>query len=105
MRCLGAKATDSDLKRMCRAVDKDGNSVLSFAEFVKLMTTQKGLRSQQKLHDQIAEFRETFGLFDVDGNGEINASELHTVLPIIGLAEMSIEDAESIVKQVCYKFQ
>ena len=64
-----------------------------------MLTTKKGVRAQQKLHSQIAEFRETFRIFDSNGNGEIDAKELHEAFKLLGLG-FGLDQAHQVVNDI-----
>ena len=49
--------------------------------------------------EQTEEFREAFGLFDLDGGGDIDASELGTVMRSLG-ANPSDEEIKAIINEV-----
>ena len=58
------------------------------------------VRSAQSLdEEQIAEFKECFSLFDVDGSGSIDTSELKSVMTSLG-QKMTDEELEQMIKNV-----
>ncbi|PNH05810.1 Calmodulin [Tetrabaena socialis] len=71
-----------------KEVDKDGSGTVEFPEFCQLMM------KQQDVPDQEEALREAFRMFDKDGNGQISASELKTVMCTLGeaLTEEEVDD-------------
>ena len=58
------------------------------------------VRSAESLdEEQIAEFKECFSLFDVDGSGSIDTSELKSVMTSLG-QKMTDEELEQMIKNV-----
>ena len=49
--------------------------------------------------DQIAEFKETFDLFDKDHSGSISASELKTVMKSLGLSPTD-DEVQDLVREI-----
>ncbi|XP_031554587.1 calmodulin-A-like [Actinia tenebrosa] len=74
MRALGMNPTEDELQDMINEVDFDGNGVLDFPEFVQLMQDQK------KPDEEEEELVNAFHVFDADGKGYIEASELRELL-------------------------
>lgn len=88
MRSLGQNPTEAELADMINSIDTDGNGVISFIEFVKLMV------SKSRNADSEEELREAFRVFDRNGDGYVNAAELRHVLTHIGekLDEDEVDD-------------
>ena len=78
MRSLGQNPTEADLADMINSIDTDGNGVISFIEFVRLMVTKA------RNTDSEEELREAFRVFDRNGDGYVNADELRHVHTHIG---------------------
>ena len=57
------------------------------------------VRAQSLDEEQIAEFKECFSLFDVDGSGSIDTSELKSVMTSLG-QKMTDEELEQMIKNV-----
>jgi calmodulin len=79
MRAIGQSPTHSELLDMIREVDADGNDTIDFTEFLALMSRQ------MRQSDIEEELRETFRVFDRDGDGFISPQELRTLLISLGL--------------------
>uniref|UniRef100_A0A7S0X7Z3 EF-hand domain-containing protein n=1 Tax=Mantoniella antarctica TaxID=81844 RepID=A0A7S0X7Z3_9CHLO len=63
-------------------------------------TVQDLLKCAQELsEEQVAEFKECFALFDADGSGTVDTSELGTVMKSLG-QKMSDEDLAFIIQEV-----
>ena len=78
MRSLGQNPTEAELADMVNSIDVDGNGVINFIEFVRLMI------SKARNQDSEEELREAFRVFDRNGDGFVNAAELRHVLTHIG---------------------
>lgn len=74
MNCLGQTATEEELRKMIREVDADGDGFIDFQEFVELNT--EGVDSEEVL----ANLKDAFSVYDIDGNGLISAEELYKVM-------------------------
>ncbi|XP_022805392.1 neo-calmodulin-like [Stylophora pistillata] len=74
MRSLGFNPTDQELQVMINSVDYDGNGVIDFPEFVKLMEDQK------KPDEREADMMLAFRVFDADNKGYIESAELRYIL-------------------------
>ncbi|XP_020899584.1 calmodulin [Exaiptasia diaphana] len=74
MRSLGENPTELELQQMINSVDCDGNGLMDFEEFTKLMVTQNQFMMDDK------DLIEAFRMFDRDGRGYVMSSELRTVL-------------------------
>lgn len=74
MRSLGFNPTEEELQAMINAVDYDGNGVIDFPEFVKLMEIQK------KPDEREADMMLAFRIFDADNKGYIESAELRYIL-------------------------
>eukprot|EP00768_Dysnectes_brevis_P007223 gnl/Dysnectes_brevis/601_a663_4723.p3 GENE.gnl/Dysnectes_brevis/601_a663_4723~~gnl/Dysnectes_brevis/601_a663_4723.p3 ORF type:complete len:159 (+),score=67.20 gnl/Dysnectes_brevis/601_a663_4723:1363-1839(+) len=88
MRSLGQNPTEAELADLINSVDTDGNGVISFVEFIKLMV------SRTRNADSEEELKEAFRVFDRNGDGYINAAELRHVMTHIGekLDEDEVDD-------------
>lgn len=82
MRSLGQNPTDAELEGMVREVDKDGNGMIDFDEFVEMMRVKAGTHGQQADADE--EIWQAFSVFDKDKNGTISTQELRDVMKNLG---------------------
>ena len=128
MRSLGQNPKEEELRDMINEIDEDGNGTVDFEEFLIMMSkklkdhdSEEELRYCNLLHqvfvDQIAleitiilmtfhsnkkflvcVIREAFKVFDSDGNGFINASELRQVMMNLG-EKLSEEEVEMMIKE------
>jgi len=89
MRSLGQTPTEAELREMISEVDVDGNGTIDFQEFVAMMT--KHMKSP---HDEERELRDSFRVFDKNGDGFISAAELRQVMATLGehLSEEEIRE-------------
>ncbi|EKG14522.1 Calcium-binding EF-hand [Macrophomina phaseolina MS6] len=88
MRSLGQNPTEAELDDMINEVDTDHTGSIDFQEFLVMMSMKN------KHIDQEQEIREIFNVFDRDGSGTINSSELRHVMKAIGenLTDQEIDD-------------
>jgi calmodulin len=86
------KITETDVKQAMAEMDLNGDGMLDFFEFKRLLKhLLRDLSSQ--------ELREAFSLFDKDGNGFISAQELYHVIALNLEQKLSREDVELMIKQ------
>ncbi|KAL5007929.1 hypothetical protein ScPMuIL_013510 [Solemya velum] len=89
--------TEESLKEAFRVFDKDGNGYLSAAELRHVMTNLGEKLSDDEVEDMIREadaegsgqvnyeeIKDSFSLFDVNGDGTITVAEIGTVLRSLG---------------------
>ncbi|CAH3176449.1 unnamed protein product, partial [Porites evermanni] len=92
MRSLGQNPTDAELQDMVNELDTNGNGKIEFDEFLPMMC-----RKMKEVY--LAEvLRETFKIFDKDGNGYINASELKELMEKLG-EKLSDEQIEKMIAE------
>ena len=85
-RILGARLTVRASKELLKAVDKDGNSTLSFDEF-------------QAIFD-VASLKNVFDEIDVDGSGTIKAFELSLAIEKVTGRKISEQSAVDLLKMI-----
>ncbi|KAJ3072601.1 Calcium-binding component of the spindle pole body (SPB) half-bridge [Podochytrium sp. JEL0797] len=78
MRALGFDVKKADVLKILREFDKDGQGLIEFADFAKVMTERILDR------DPLEEIRKAFQLFDDDGTGKISVRNLRRVAKEIG---------------------
>ena len=79
MRSMGSTPTEAELQNMLNEVDSDENGVVDFPEFLTMMA--RNIRDS----DPEEQIRESFKVFDCDGNGYISAVELRHVMTNLGI--------------------
>ena len=89
---MGESATDKELTDVISAFDSFGKGLVSFQQFVDIANQ---LRSSVITEQEIIE---AFKIFDRDGSGGVDASELMQVMTSIG-DRMTQEEAESMIRQ------
>jgi calmodulin len=106
MRCIGQEANDQEVRRMFSEVDRDGSGEISFEEFLEIMQMQLGSKatasSAASLRGEFTreDWAQAFKIFDLNGDGVIDPSELGTVLANMGEKLESFELLE-MVQEVC----
>lgn len=78
MSSLGQEVTNEELETMIKEVDADGDGSIDLDEFIELNT--KGVDSDEIMQS----LKEAFSVYDIDGNGNITAEELHKVMQSLG---------------------
>lgn len=71
---LGQQVTDTELKDMVQEVDLNENGTIEFSEFYNLWIRDRDSQTEEE------ELRASFNVFDQDGSGAINKSELEKVM-------------------------
>uniref|UniRef100_A0A7R9VA58 Calmodulin n=1 Tax=Chlamydomonas euryale TaxID=1486919 RepID=A0A7R9VA58_9CHLO len=92
MRSLGQNPTDAELQDMINEIDEDGNGIIDFQEFLKLMARK------MKENDDDDRLRNAFKVFDRDGNGYISAAELRYIMCNLG-ERLSDEELEDMIQE------
>jgi calmodulin len=106
MRCIGQEANDQEVRRMFSEVDRDGSGEISFEEFLEIMQMQLGSKAAASSEaSRSGEFSredwaQAFKIFDLNGDGFIDPSELGTVLANMGEKLESFE-LQEMVQEVC----
>lgn len=93
MNALGFNPTQSELLEMINEVDVDGSGKIKFQAFLELYKRKKNDSDSEE------DLIEAFKVFDKDGNGIIEASELRHILMNIG-NKLSEEEADEMVREV-----
>ncbi|KAI9300521.1 calmodulin [Cunninghamella echinulata] len=92
MRSLNMNPTEAELQDMIMEVDKDGNGIIDFNEFLTLVS------KKLKDTDSPEEIQEAFKVFDKDGNGYISAAELRHVMTSLG-ERLTEEEVEEMIRE------
>ena len=85
VRQMGQTPNDARIEELFKQVDLDGNGLISFSEFVRLVHERVQARPDE------TEFRAMFEAFDKDKNGFIDREELRVTFREI---EMPLSDLE-----------
>mmetsp|Transcript_28431 Transcript_28431/g.40017 ORF Transcript_28431/g.40017 Transcript_28431/m.40017 type:complete len:152 (+) Transcript_28431:71-526(+) len=79
MNKLGQHPSDGELIEMINSVDDNGDNEIDFNEFLVLMKSRiVGEKDPDK------ELRDAFGVFDTDGSGSIDRTELKRLMKKLG---------------------
>jgi len=77
LRSLGQTFEDNDLAALIDDIDEDGSGELEFEEFASLAGRFLGQEDAEAVQQEL---REAFRLYDKEGNGYINVSDLRDIL-------------------------
>jgi len=92
MRSLGQDPSTSELQDLINELDADHSGAVDFDEFLKMMS------SKATHFDTQTELRNAFAVFDRDGSGTIDASEIGNVLKAMG-EDLTDGDIEEMISQ------
>lgn len=88
MRSLGQSPTDTELADTIEEADVDSSGTIDFEELKAVMVSEQG--------DRKSDLELAFSMFDENGNGQITASEMRSVMSF-GLTD---EELDEMVKEV-----
>lgn len=77
LRTLGQTFEEKDLKELIEEIDQDGSGELEFDEFVALTARYLVEEDSEAIQEEL---REAFRMYDKEGNGYINVSDLREIL-------------------------
>ncbi|XP_069114925.1 uncharacterized protein [Argopecten irradians] len=91
LRAMGQNATEAELNSMVNEVDADGNGTVEIDEFEEMMLN----KIDEEVGPEVN--KETFALFDADGDGFIGPEELLAVMRRFGKT-VSEDEARAMIK-------
>lgn len=104
MHALRIESTDQEIQDMINNVDVDGSGTVDFNEFLKMMSTthqhcvrSNADRTTEERRAEEEEMRQAFKVFDIDGNGFIDARELKVTMCNLG-ENLSDRDIKQMMK-------
>jgi len=77
LRTMGQAFEDRDLKQLIKEFDSDGSGQIEFEEFAALVARFVVEEDSTGMEEEL---REAFRLYDKEGNGYINVSDLRNIL-------------------------
>ncbi|OWF39528.1 calmodulin-beta-like [Mizuhopecten yessoensis] len=93
VRCMGSHPTKQEFDQIMEPVDEDKDGYVSFSEFEKVMMRSISVKEyEEKL------MRESFKMFDLDGDGFISKAELKKILTAAG-DKMAEQEAEELLQE------
>jgi len=93
LRFIGQNPTNPEAEALMKDLDLDGDSNISFAEFAAAWWMREQEKADADFHAQLAI---AFHVFDQDGNGKIEASELRQMLTTMGDV-LSVEEVDEML--------
>jgi centrin-1 len=89
---LGFEPKKEEVKKMIADIDKDGNGIIDFDEFLAMMTSKMGERDSRE------EILKAFRLFDDDETGKISFKNLKRVAKELG-ENMTDEELQEMIDE------
>lgn len=83
--CLNASGlhpTAAEMDQLYKMMDTDGNGVISFEEFIRVMVDEFEM---EEMEEELKEIRELFVMVDKDGSGRLTPDELKRAIAAMGL--------------------
>jgi len=106
MKSLRQQANNAEIEEMINMVDIDGNGTVDFQEFLTMMSRSKAAHDKSqsasgeapKQNSQEDEMRQAFKVFDIDGNGFIDANELKLTMQNLG-EKLTEFDVKAMIRE------
>ena len=101
LRSFGQFPTDEEIDELLKGLDSDGNNMLEFDEFVRLMQKSNRIKIMVRktlTTEQINILKEEFLKFDDDGDCAIDKTELSKIMTSLG-QELSDDELERLLKE------
>lgn len=92
LRSLGQNPTEKELKDMVKELDKDGNGIIDFDEFLAIAKKMSGAQESEE------ELIQAFKVFDRDGDGFITATELRHIMSNLG-ETLTDEEVDEMIRE------
>ncbi|KAH9513637.1 putative N-acetyltransferase 8B, partial [Bulinus truncatus] len=91
--CMGMQVSDEEVGTLLKELDKNGNGKIEYREFKAFMLDEMR-RSEESPLEQEKAIRLAFKVFDQNGDGVIDASELRTAMKNLGepLSDRELDD-------------
>jgi len=96
LRTMGTYMSIEEVTALVEANDDDGNGLLDFGEFVSMLTGSSVGGKAGEAIQQISDLRESFTMYDTDGDGVLSTDEIHQALKKVGLI-LTYEQVEAMV--------
>lgn len=93
---LGKVGSDEQVNRVIKEVDADGDGVISFPEFVSLMTAKDYTDSAM---ESASELEQMFRIFDRDNDGYITLMEMKNALDEMSSEPVPFSEVEEMIKE------
>ena len=103
MKKLDVEVSEEELASMMKSVDVNNDGHVDFEEFLKLHTAlvEKEQTEPGNEHDEEAELRDAFEVFDKNNDGFISVIELQSVLRSLGInTAVKIQDVKKMIAVV-----
>ena len=102
VRDIGLEPSSTQVKRLFRQVDKDGNGRVDFEEFLKLFSQlyqSKKQRSASTAYHDEQKIEKLLKLFDTDGDGLLCVDEFQNVVDRLGM-RLGSEETKLLFKNL-----
>ena len=91
------KYKKKDIAKMVQSIDIDGNGTIDLDEFIVLLRKKKTGKYKHMSYED--ELRQAFKVFDTDGSGSIDASELAKTMRALG-EDLSENDINFMIRSI-----
>ncbi|CAL1543767.1 unnamed protein product [Lymnaea stagnalis] len=91
--CMGMEVSEEEVGTLMKELDKNGNGKIEYREFKAFMQDEMR-RSEESPREQEKAIRMAFKVFDQNGDGVIDATELRTAMKNLGepLSDKELND-------------
>lgn len=93
---VSPEAAKREAEAAMAEIDKDGDGYIDLDEFTDLILSSQGGIHEENDGDEL---KDAFNLYDLDGNGVISASELHSVMKKLG-HKCTLSDCRKMISSV-----
>jgi len=97
LRTMGQAFEERDLKKLIRQYDSDGSGEIEFEEFAAMVANF--VNDDEDKEALVEELREAFRLYDKEGNGYINVSDLRDILRALD-DNVSEEELDEMIAEI-----
>merc|ERR1711965_1152258 len=92
MQALGFNPSSSEIAKMMKDIDTDGNATVEYEEFLEMMEGKMAGK------DPVEEMKKAFALYDIDNKGKITVTDMMRVGKELG-ENLSKEELQSVLDE------